>query len=437
MRGLIALFILSFLMPNNIVTYAVFSLLVILNQYRLSMKVKTSMIRGDIIFLVSFFIIHLLWPVLILLLDMEYRYSDVKVLNYLAQISFYSIFSFSLGFYITSPPKNRLKREYNEFFLIAYGKNIDTLLLILLIVFYISAGKSYFLAEIYKTGGSSDTLSGLSGYLYTLIIILIFLRITIISKMPNFFRSKKLKLFKILFFTFFIASILSGDRSSVLSLLLGVLAFIPSSSFKLSKIKMTSGFLGFLVLMGFIRIWRSNTLSYVNLSELFFSTALNLADSFRVFVYANEIINTEGVYQGLTWLGPLSGLLPFLQGTLVNLKLLSVETLNSPNVFTLYRYNTLDLTGEGSTIASDLLLNFGPFGVIFGMLILGVIFKKAIFINPFQKSIVTSYSAVILIAFSVYISRSSILYPLKFIAWGAIINFFLYIYTKSFLRTNE
>jgi hypothetical protein len=187
--------------------------------------------------------------------------------------------------------------------------------------------------------------------------------------------------------------------------------------------------------MGFIRVWRSSSLSYVNLTELLFSTVLNLADSFRVFVYANEIVNTEGVYLGLTWLGPLSGLVPFLQGRLVYMKILSVDTLNSPNVFTLYRYNTLDISGEGSTIASDLLINFGSFGVSFGMLILGVIFKKVIFVNPFKNSIIISFTAVILIAFSVYISRSTILYPLKFIAWGAIINFL--VYTISSLRTNE
>jgi len=435
MRGLIVLFIVSFFMPNNIVTYAIFSLLVVINQYWLSMKSKTNMIRGDIIFLAAFFIIHLLWPMLILLLGVEYRYSDVGVLNYLSQISFYAIFSFSLGFFIASPPKNRSKKVWSEKFLIRYGKNLDLLLLVLLTTFYISAGKSYFLAEVYKVGGSSDTLSGLPGYLYSIIIILIFLRITIISKTPDFFRSKNIKLFKVLFFTFFISSILSGDRSSVLSLVLGVLAFVPSSSFKLSKVKLASGFIGFFVLMGFIRVWRSSSLSYVNLTELLFSTVLNLADSFRVFVYANEIVNTEGVYLGLTWLGPLSGLVPFLQGRLVYMKILSVDTLNSPNVFTLYRYNTLDISGEGSTIASDLLINFGSFGVSFGMLILGVIFKKVIFVNPFKNSIIISFTAVILIAFSVYISRSTILYPLKFIAWGAIINFL--VYTISSLRTNE
>ena len=168
---LIVLFILSFLMPNNILTYSVFSLLVILNQYKLSTKVKTSMIRGDFFFIISFFIIHLLLPFLILLLEFEYRYNDVKVINYLAQISFYSVFSFSFGFNLVSPSKNRLKSVYDYKFLTTYGKNIDTLLLVILPTFYIAAGKSYFLAEVYKTGGSSDTLSGIAGYLYSLIII--------------------------------------------------------------------------------------------------------------------------------------------------------------------------------------------------------------------------------------------------------------------------
>jgi hypothetical protein len=435
MRGLTAIFLLFLFMPNNIVTYAVFSLLIILNQYILSIKVKTSMIRGDIIFLVSLLIVHLLWPVLILVLDIEYQYNDVTVLNHLSQIIFYSVFSFSLGFHLVSPSKNRSKKVYSDKFLITYGKNIDIFLLVLLTTFYITAGKSYFLAEVYKTGGSSDTLSGLSGYLYSLVIILIFLRITVVSKTHNFFKSKELKLFKGLLFTFFMTCIIAGDRSSIVSLLLGVLAFIPFSNLKLSYFKITSGLVGFIILMGFIRIWRSNTLSYVTFSDLWYSTVINLADSFRVFVYANEIVNTEGVYHGLTWLGPLSGLVPFLQGILVDMNILSLETLNSPNVFTLYKHKTLNLTGEGSTIASDLLLNFGPFGVIFGMLILGILFKKAICVNPLQKSIINTYSALVLFAFSVYISRSSILYPLKFIAWGAIINFF--IYTISSLRTNE
>tara|TARA_B110000211_G_scaffold231349_1_gene292777 strand:- start:1455 stop:2762 length:1308 start_codon:yes stop_codon:yes gene_type:complete len=435
MRGLSALFLLFLLMPSHIVTYAVFSLLIILNQYMLSIKVKTIMIRGDIIFLVSFLIVHLLWPVLNLVLDVEYQYSNDTVLNYLAQIIFFSVLSFSLGFHLVSPSKNRSKKVYSDKFLITYGNNIDICLLVLLTTFYITAGKSYFLAEVYKTGGSSDTISGLAGYLYSIIIILIFLRITVISKTHKFFKSKNLKLFIVLLGSFFISSVIAGDRSFIVSLFLGLAAFIPFSNFKLSKFKMASGFVGFMILLGFVRIWRSNTLSYVNFSDLMFATVMNLADSFRVFVYANEIVNTEGVYQGLTWLGPLSGLVPFLQGMLVDMNILSLKTLNSPNVFTLYKHKTLDLTGEGSTIASDLLLNFGPFGVIFGMLVLGVLFKKAICVNPFQKSIINTYSAVILIAFSVYISRSSIIYPLKFIAWGAIINVFLY--TISSLRTNE
>ena len=435
MKILVILLLLSLLLPSNIVTYAIFSLLIILNQYWVSRQVKITMIRGDLIFLIAFFIIHLLWPILILLLDMDYRYSDPEVLNYLSQLSFYGILAFSFGFFLNSPKKRQRQKVYSEKFLDIYGRNIDLLLLFVLVAFYISAGKSYFLAEVYKKGGSSDTLSGLSGYLYSLVIVLIFLRITIAAKVPNFIRSKRLNLFKILLGTFILANILSGDRSSILSIVLALIAFLPILKLKFSKVKLIGGTIGFIVLMGFIRIWRSTGLSYVNITDLFFSTALNLADSFRVFVFANEIIFSEGVYQGLTWLGPIAGTIPFLQGTLVRMNFLSIETLNSPNVFTLYRHGTLNLSGEGSTIAADLLLNFGEFGVVFGMLVFGMIFKKVIFVNPFRKSIVTSYSAVVLIAFCVYISRSSILYPLKFIILGSLVHFLLY--TISSLRTNE
>lgn len=435
MKILVVLLLLSFLMPSNIFAYAIFSLLIILNQYWVSRHVKMTMIRGDLIFLIAFFIIHLLWPILILLLDMDYRYSDVEVLNYLSQLSFYGIVAFSFGFFLISPKKRQREKVYSEKFLDIYGRNIDLLLLILLVTFYISAGKSYFLAEVYKKGGSSDTLSGLSGYLYSLIIVLIFLRITIAYKISNFIRSRRLNLFKILLGSFILASIVSGDRSSVLSIVLALFAFLPMLKLKFSRVKLIVGAIGFLVLMGFVRIWRSIGLSYVNITDLFFSTTLNFADSFRVFIFANEIVTSEGVYGGLTWLGPIAGTVPFLQGTLVRMDFLSIETLNSPNVFTLYRHNTLNLTGEGSTIAADLLLNFGQFGVVFGMLVIGMIYKKVIFVNPFRKSIITTYAAVVFIAFCVYISRSSILYPLKFILLGILVHFLLN--TISSLRTNE
>ena len=422
-------------MPSSIVTYAIFSLLIILNQYRVTRHVKATMIRGDLIFLIAFFIIHLLWPILILLFDVDYRYSDETVLNYLSKLSFYGIMAFSMGFLLISSKKRRGQKLYSERFLDIYGKNIDVLLLILLVTFYISAGEGYFLGEIYEKGGSSDTISGLSGYLYSLIIVLFFLRITIAIRIPDFIRSKRLNLFKILLGSFFITSIFSGDRGAVLSILLALFAFLPMFKMKFSRVKLLAGTIGFILLMGLIRIWRTTVLSYTNMTDLFFSTFINLADSFRVFFYANEIITTEGVYGGLTWLGPITGTIPFLQGTLVRMNFLSIETLNSPNVFTLYRHKTLNITGEGSTIAADLLLNFGHFGVVLGMLVIGMIFKKAILVNPFRKSIVTSFSALVLIAFCVYITRSSILYPLKYILWGILVHFLLFIISS--LRTNE
>jgi len=184
-----------------------------------------------------------------------------------------------------------------------------------------------------------------------------------------------------------------------------------------------------------MRIWRSTELSYTTFGDFVFTTVLNLADSFRVFVYSYEIVEYNGVLFGLTWLGPLSGLIPFLQGFLVRSGLLNTETLNSPNVFTLYKHNSLNLSGEGSTIAADLFLNFGSIGVFIGMLILGVCFKKSIFTSPFNSSITASYSSLVLVAFSLYISRSSLLYPLKFIVWGGLIHILLYNISK--LRINE
>ena len=101
------------------------------------------MIRGDLIFLIAFFIIHLLWPILILLFDVDYRYSDETVLNYLSKLLFLGLWLFSMGFLLISSKRDEDKKLY-ERFLDIYGKNIDVLLLILLVTFYISAVKVIF-----------------------------------------------------------------------------------------------------------------------------------------------------------------------------------------------------------------------------------------------------------------------------------------------------
>jgi oligosaccharide repeat unit polymerase len=434
MKRLVSLLMLSYFCPDYIITYTVFSLLIILNQYK-SLKTKSSIIRADILFLTTFFIIHLLIPFLTTTYNFQYRHDDDEVLHYLAKISFYSIAVFSIGFFAISSGKNKTRKIYNKQLLIKYGRITDTLLILIITLFYISAGKSYFSADIYQIGGSSNTLSGLAGYLHILIIILLFLRITVTVMVPNFIKLKNLQLFKIILLIFFITSVISGDRSTILTLVLGLIAFMPTYNIKVSKFIKVLSIFGFFLLMGFTRIWRTSSIEYLNLSDLFYTSILNLADSFRVVIYANEITNSTGIHYGLTWLGPLAGLIPFLQGFLVKNNILKLETLNSPNLFTFYKHGNLNVSGEGSSILADLLVNFGHIGVILGMLMIGMLFKKIISIKSIQNSITTNFVVIILVSCSIYITRSTILYPLKFILWGFIINFFILQLTS--IKSNE
>ena len=170
-----------------------------------------------------------------------------------------------------------------------------------------------------------------------------------------------------------------------------------------------------LSLLGAIRIYRAQ-LNFQGIQNEIWGMLLNLGDSYRVLTSTIEIVDEQGLYLGKTWFGPIAGTLPFLQGYLVKNGVLSVETLNTPNVITFYRFGNLTTSGEGSSLISDIFLNWGMPGTIFFMGIYG-----GLGAHLTRRATSKPFAFCLLCATSVYIARATFLYPLKFYVWGVLI----------------
>jgi len=86
--------------------------------------------------------------------------------------------------------------------------------------------------------------------------------------------------------------------------------------------------------------------------------------------------------------------------------------------------------GLGTNLIADIYMNFGLFGVIIFMFLLGVIIRKLQITIQTKSNILSLIVYLFLISFSLYLPRTAYFSPLRYVLWAIL----LYLFVKAFIR---
>jgi oligosaccharide repeat unit polymerase len=170
----------------------------------------------------------------------------------------------------------------------------------------------------------------------------------------------------------------------------------------------------------------SDGLNEFNFNETGFRATLQLANSARVLYSAIEDIDeSEDFFYGELLIGNLLGVVPMAQSVYLNLTDTKKYELSSSQYLTYIKFGEDSVHGEGTTIIADIYLNFGYVGVLVVMFLFGIFYKKVNFELHLKRSHYWVIIAAIVGSYSIYMGRSNLLHPLKYIVWSIPITFLL------------
>ncbi len=263
-----------------------------------------------------------------------------------------------------------------------------------------------------------------------------------------------LGLFNFVIALYLLTVLLSGDRGAIIYITLGYFycyLFCSSKIFSALKSLVLIAIAGILVsILGVARTMRSvesKSEQIALAAEILSSreaTSLSpptkeLANSLRCLhavVEERERLGSEPYYGRFSSYQILSSV-PF-SGTLLSLSgLYGSEHISSAEYITELIQGRNPSYGDGTACIAELYLDFGSLGVIFAMVLFGLFMRKSDELSSGEREVSIFLFALVLLYFahSIFIARSTLLFPLK----KAIATFticYLYIYTyKHFLSS--
>jgi oligosaccharide repeat unit polymerase len=399
--------------------------------------------RIDLLFIISFSIVHLQWALMLCLsldlLNFTHYNVNTSSMNYGVWLSCLGGISWLLGYSIYKIKNTNLSKPFNIH--IKNFSKVKSITIIFFIFFILTAGKDFFNGAVYVSGsGNKATGEGISVYFqeFFSISILVYTSLVFIQYKNNtgfinyLFNKHKIYLFLIISYTTIFLSI--GDRGGPIQL--GVLILIAYSYMikyiNLYKFLLLLSIGGlFMTVIGLGRGSDSslNTgFDKLNFESGAFALTMNLANSNRVLNSAINYIEENDYFYGKLMIGNILGVLPFSQSAYLITTDAEKHTLSSSSFFTYLKYGKNAPSGEGTTLIADIFINFGSFGVFLLMLIFGCFYRKIeneIILKQNFKYIIIS----LVVASSViYIGRANLLFSVKAIIWSVLILKFLNIY---------
>lgn len=407
--------------------------------------------RIDIIFILGFLIVHFQWPVMLAVSGIEPRgfselFTNQSYMNYGVWLSAIGILSWIIGY--------NLRFENRLYYFIDNKSSSEGLngkcyyycprLLrffnwVIFSVFLIAAGPSFITGAVYKSAGSAEAVSGVAGYIYTIFHVSLIAQTAVEIYVSKFNKSTGIfsfgltlnKNYVLLATAYCLIFLVAGDRGGPLQLVIAYLllysSLIRRVSFKTFFILVVFSSI-FLTFVGFARAGNINQFGSEQSSSVY-DTTLSLASSARtIYLGLYQVPNNEEYFYGKLWLGSILGIIPMLQGAYIEISGDKPYYINSANYITYLRYGENPHTGEGSSLIIDIYLNFGSFGVIFFLSLLGY-FTRVLQIN-LMKCVSINYVALAALfgCTMFYISRATLFVPLQIIMWGL---FFIFIFVKK------
>ena len=421
------------------------SIAVIATGLHLSSKISgKNWLRPDVVFLAGFYIVHFQWLAMYLLSGLLPSSSVFlnpleKHITYATWLSTISLLAWLLGFTAFQPRQSKLRIELALNIELVFAASVAALVLFIAFV-----GPAYFRGDIYKNLQTNfyQTVSGPSAYIFTLLEILVivllalyFYPLIIAKKSGTSVDSgtfsgtnpSKLKICMIAFYlTYLFLFLWSGERGPAIQItsVVGVILATHFRPVKLSEL-VGLGFIGafFITSIGLIRSQSWNSGSQILAGEYGgWGVTSNLANSSITLYQGIELQVTEGQYYfGQLWISQILGIVPFLQSIFLSLTGWGIETVNSATKITHFMLGSNPHTGFGTSFVIDIYLNFGVPGLFFVSTLFGSLCKLVNFWILGDSGFIRFFAAVCLVSLMFYLSRSSILVPLRPIAWGIIL----------------
>ena len=299
-----------------------------------------------------------------------------------------------------------------------------TILSIFLLFCFIGTVGSNFLK------GDFTAQSTLSLYILPLVICSYTLATLIFFRDYNYQKNKKIYYFSMLLYVLLFLSV--GDRGPALSMLiivsglysiyikkikiykiipLGIVGILLMRLIGEGRVSGTSGAEGNIISRG-LESLEFNIDGYYNMTLDF------VINSWTLYV-GLDYVDVNGIDWGSTFLKPLLGVVPFLQGLVESTGL--IELTSPSEIFTQIGLGNDPTWGLGTNLISSVYIAYGLFGCVILFIILGYIVEK-FRIGVYKKNNIVNHIVYFtLLGYAVYYPRTDFLMPLKFIVWTLVI----------------
>lgn len=293
---------------------------------------------------------------------------------------------------------------------------IFALLLLLMILFIITGGISYYKNIYMGEGGEENSIVTYLLLLISTLSIVLFAIEFLKRSADTRYKIPLCYIFAIGLFA--IALLYSGNRTQALLLLLPILGLYSLLFYPINKKK-----LGVLLALGIIGMWivqnlrSSNEINTSLESPVLIFTDMTIPS--RTTYEAMEYVDKNGITFGKTMSAAIIGLMPGMAGIIMGN---DTEKYGSAETLTEYTYKKLGTPKEyqiglGTNTIADTYLSFGLLGTIILM------FYLARLVNWFESQThnLSLYGAVgfsALIANSVFLARSSYTHPVRYVLWS-------------------
>ena len=397
---------------------------------------KSNFLCSSLIFLIGFVFVHeinYLAVVSGLYSDInDVQFVNLRIINEAAICTSCSLISFLLGcIYCNSPFKERNKNQKTKKTMI-----IDTLMLLLVFVFYAFTDKKFFQGG-YTSIANEEGLSTISAVSRNMILgcQLALSSFVVISNkrtlsFVEYFKSYSI-IYYVAIFLYLYLILISGERSPLLVLTTCYFAtfFIVSRI----KIKLVLGLLlsafavfvlNLLTAMRFLGapytfdkfLEACGIFNAILSNPTFFFDATKQLSNQSVIYHVMYNTSKETILYGLGWLYQLLGIIPGLR--YVFSLIFDIDT----TMLSVSQIATRDInggSGAGNACEADIIYNFGAYGTMLFFFFFGWFLKKAdlsLYSNRPKQYIVIIGLAYL--SYAIYISRSICLWPLNSCAYA-------------------
>ena len=144
-----------------------------------------------------------------------------------------------------------------------------------------------------------------------------------------------------------------------------------------------------------------------------------------------DYVDKNGILWGISFLGPLLSVIPFLQSLVANALGIPYYLLASPAFTTYLEFGDYPPLGLGSNIVADVYLAFGLFGVLISFYLLGrfIVYSR---MQMWKGKIYYMIVYYIMSAGAIYMCRDTFLHSFKTIVWAIAL---IYIISKLSRRS--